>query len=156
LAVLLSATVLLAPGLAGCAFSSPQTTATPYPAADGANGSIAAASGGGVLLRNFLLVGTAKDAPATLIGAVANEGSAPVDVQFTVLDGTSAVAQGSVTAVPGELTQIGPDGAATVRVASLPTAPGTVLKLAAQSGDGDVTISLPVLAAEGPYASIAP
>jgi len=158
LGVLLSATALAVPGLAACSFANPITTATTYAAADGSNGSIQdPSSGASVQLRNFLVVGTAKGSPATLVGAVVNEGTAPVVVKLDVLDadGKTTIGTAEVSAAPGVLTKVGPDGTS-VSLSSLPAAPGTVLALKAQTGAGGATMPLPVLAAEGPYASITP
>ncbi len=156
LAVLLSAAALALPGVAGCSFNSPQTTATTYAAADGSNAAITdAATGTAVDLRNFLLVGSDKGGPGTLIGAVVNNGTEPVTVEFTVLDGDSSVGSGRVTAEPGVLTKVGP-GSDEVSLTSVPAAPGAVLQLKAQTGAGGAQMSLPVMAAEGPYADIAP
>lgn len=156
LGVLISVTALAVPGLAACSFTSPMTTATTYQAADGSNAAITdAATGASVDLRNFLVVGTAKGSPATLVGAVVNQGTSPVEVNFTVLDGQSTVGSGKVTAEPGKLVQVGPSGTA-VTLSSLPAAPGSVLQLKAETGAGGATLPLPVLAAEGYYASITP
>jgi hypothetical protein len=159
LGVLLSATALLAsPALAGCSAMNPVATATTYAASDGVNGSIEdPAAGVAVQLRNFLVVGTKKGSPGALIGAVVNQGTKDVEVKFTVLDaaGQSPVGTGSITVKPGELMQIGPAGTP-VSLASMPTDAGTVIKLKADTAAGGQMLDLPVLAAEGAYASLAP
>ena len=75
---------------------------------------------------------------------------------FTVLDGTgNSVGGGTVRASAQGLTEL--DGVDTaVRVASVPTAPGAVLQLQVDTPSGGQRLSLPVLAAEGPYASLTP
>lgn len=160
LGVLLSATALLVvPGVAGCSYVSPNTTATTYAAADGTNGSITDPnSGAAVQLRNFLVVGTEKGAAGTLVGAVVNQGTSSVTVDLTVLDaaGQASVGTGSVTVEPGELAKVGGTDGAKVSLGSLPTAPGSVLKLQARTGAGTATVSLPVVAAQGHYASLKP
>ncbi|MBL8930126.1 MAG: hypothetical protein JNL54_08395 [Kineosporiaceae bacterium] len=158
LGVLLSATALVVlPGVAGCSYVSPNTTATTYAAADGTNGEIIDPNtDSGVQLRNFLVVGKEKGGPGTLIGAVLNEGTEPVTVTLTVLDseGKSLGDAGTVTARPAELTQVGGQGPGTVSVESV--TPGTVVQLEARTPAGKAVMSLPVLAAEGHYADVAP
>lgn len=159
LGVLLSATALLAgPALVGCSAMNPVATATTYAASDGMNGSIEdPATGVAVQLRNFLVVGTTKGSPGALIGAVVNQGTKDIKVDFTVLDaaGQSPVGTGSVTVKPGELMQVGPAGTP-VTLASMPTDAGAVIKLKVDTVSGGEMLNLPVLAAEGPYASLAP
>jgi hypothetical protein len=108
-------------------------------------------------LRNFLVVGSTKGAPGTLIGALVNQGTTPVTVTLTVLDaaGQAPVGTDTVSIKPGELVQVGPAGT-TVALTSMPTDPGTVIKLRADTGAGGELLDLPVLAAEGAYASLAP
>jgi hypothetical protein len=155
-AVLLGAAV----ALAGCSATNPATIAKPYTAADGTNADISdPATGATVKLRNFLVVGSAKGKPAVLIGAIANEGTTPVDVTFTVLSAGSQtpLATGNVTAKPGVLSFVGPGGTA-VQLPDLPGAPGIVLTLRADTAAGGQQMFVPVVDnAEGtPYASITP
>jgi hypothetical protein len=150
--------VLATSALTGCSASNPIATEKTYAASDGMNGSITdPATGTAVQLRNFLVVGSKKGAPGTLIGAVINQGTTPVTVTLTVLDaaGKTPVGTDTVSVKPGELTQVGPAGTV-VTVTSMPTDPGTVIQLRADTGSGGELIDLPVLAAEGAYASLAP
>jgi hypothetical protein len=159
LGVLLSVTTLLgASALTGCSATNPIETAKTYAAADGMNGSVTdPATGTAVQLRNFLVVGSTKGAPGTLIGALVNQGTTPVTVTLTVLDaaGQEPVGTDTVSIKPGELTQVGAAGT-TVTLTSMPADPGTVIKLRADTGAGGELLDLPVLAAEGAYASLAP
>lgn len=145
-------------GLTACSATNPATIATPYAASDGSNAEITdPATGAVVKLRNFLVVGADKGKPGVLLGAVANEGDQPVELTLTVqtqTDGKVAtIGTGKVTAKPGELTQVGPTGTA-VPLPSLPSGPGVVVQLNAQSPAGGETINIPVVAAVGAYASI--
>ncbi len=148
--------LLLLPGLSACSFTNPKTTATTYAAADGTNDQIIdEATGASVELRNMLLVAQEEDGPGTLVGVAANTGAQPVRVTFTVLDGDGqSVGTGTVLAGSGELTSIGTDGTA-VRVASVPVPPGANLTLVVETpAGGSQRMTLPVLAAEGPYADL--
>ena len=72
----------LAVGLSGCSALSPSTVTETYPASDGTNTDL---PGSSVALRNFLVIGAEKGAPAELVGAVINDGAAPVDVSQSPL-----------------------------------------------------------------------
>lgn len=153
-AVLVGATLVLA----GCSATNPATTATPYAASDGSNAEIDV-NGTTLKLRNFLLVGTGKDKPGVLVGAIANSGAQPITVTFTVIgtvNGNPApMGSGTVTAAPGGLTLVGPGGA-DVTIASLPGDPGVVLQLRADTPAGGQSLNVPVLPTSGPYASVSP
>ena len=78
------------------------------------------------------------------------------------LSTTGVVTALTETAPPGYVlagvtcTGMGPGGTA-ITLSSLPSAPGAVLQLKADTGSGGgATLNLPVLAAEGQYASIKP
>ena len=157
-----AAGVAAAAVLAGCSFTNPQTIATPYAASDGTNSEVTdPTSGETVRLRNFLVVAAAKDAPGAVVGAIANDGTKPVTVQFKVSappSGGSAaqpLGSGSVTVEPGQLAQVGPAGTA-LDLASVPTAPGTVLTIEATTPGGTATFPLPVVAAVRQYATLTP
>lgn len=149
--------------LAGCSFTNPQTTATPYAASDGTNSELTdPASGETVRLRNFLVVAASKDAPGTVVGAVANDGAEPVTVQFSITAPASGggaaptqVGQASVTVEPGALAQVGPGGTA-FDLAQVPTPPGSVLTIQASTAGGSTTFPLPVMGALNQYATITP
>lgn len=156
-AVLVAGALALSPALSACSFLNPKTTAVTYDASDGVNGQIVdEATGISIQLRNMLLVAAEPNAPGLLIGAVSNEGDQTVNVTLTVLDDTgNPVGGGTVRARAQELTEIGGDGT-TVRIASVPTAPGTNLLLQVDTPSGGDRLSLPVLAPEGPYADVTP
>ena len=153
--LLLPAAALL---LSGCSALSPHVIDTPYPAADGTNSEVTdPATGATVQLRDFLLVGSAKGKPAVLLGDLVNEGDKPVTLSLSVLDDSGqAVATGQVVAQPGVLTKVGPGGVK-LDVAAAPAAAGATARLRAfTAASGGATLTLPVLGAEGSYASITP
>ena len=167
---LLAGSVLLAGTvgvLGGCSATNPSPISSPYPAADGTNAEIADPNTGAVVkLRNFLLVGTDKGKPAQLVGAIANEGTQPVQVILSI-DGASPASadpaaspaavppalQAIVTAVPGKLTLVGPGGTA-VDLSALPAIPGATVTLHAQTSAGGQSLIIPVMKADGQYASL--
>lgn len=135
--------------LSGCVLASPAVTTRPYPAGDGFNGSITdPASNSTIKLNNFFVVTQGKGQPGSLIGGVVNTGTAGVLVDIAVADGSQAVGEASVTAAPGKLVQIGPNGTQ-LTVSSVPKAPGSLLTLVARTkGGGSIKFSVPVLAAD--------
>jgi len=173
---LLAGSVLLAGAvgvLAGCSATNPSPISSPYPAGDGTNAEISDPNTGAVLkLRNFLLVGTDKGKPAQLVGAIANEGTTPVQVTLSIDAAAPASASASadpaaapapaqpalqavITAVPGQLTLVGPGGTA-ASLSSLPAIPGATVTLRAQTSAGGQSLIIPVMQAEGQYASLPP
>ena len=146
--------------LSGCSAWAPQTAAQPYVPSDGAAAEIGRQEYGGVKLRNFLMVSNGKGTPGVLVGAVVNEGTAPVTVNLQVGssgEGGGLLGEQSVTVRPGELVKVGAgDGGPAVRVASVPAAPGALLTLRADTPQGGAVMQLPVLAPVGPYASLSP
>lgn len=156
-AAVVAGALALSSALSACSFTNPTTTATTYDAADGVNGAIEDdATGVSIELRNLSLVTTAAQAPGLLIGAIANQGEESVSVTLTVLDAEgNPVGGGTVEAQAQELVQINGDGSA-VRIASMPTAPGTNLQVQVETPSGGQRLTLPVLAAEGRYADLAP
>lgn len=149
--------LLLGAALGACSFTSPQTIATPYAASDGVNGSIPdPATGTSVLLRNMLLVTTGEGAPGLLVGAVANQGTEPVNVTLTVLDPQgNPVGGGTVRAPAQGLTELG-SGGVTITVASVPSIPGSNLQLQVDTPSGGDRLTLPVLPNQGPYVDETP
>jgi hypothetical protein len=142
----------------GCTLASPKTITTPYQAADGTNAQVSLSGGGTVKFRDFLLVSASKGSPGVLVGAIAVDGTQPQQVRVRVLgaDDQSVLGQGTVTAQPGQLTQIGPSGDTSVQVSDVPLPPGSVLHLQADTGSGGTDFSLPVLAPVNQYSTITP
>jgi hypothetical protein len=154
---------MLVIGLAGfsvtvsaCSLASPKTIETPYAASDGTNADLPVGNGGTVQFRDFLLVSAAKGSPGVLIGAVSTNGAGPVQLQVSVVDaaGTAELGQATVTARPGQLTRIGPDGDVTVQVSSVPLSPGSTLTARVQAASGQKDFALPVLAPVAQYSTI--
>ena len=145
--------------LSGCVLTSPTVAGTPYPASDGSEATITdPATNSTIKLNNFLVVASAKGQPASLVGAIVNEGSDNVTVQLSVTDqgATSSLGDASVAAAPGKIAQVGPTGSA-LTISSVPQPPGSVLTLVARTtGGGSVHFTVPVLAATGDYATLTP
>ena len=152
---LISVLALSAAGLSGCSFASPAIIATPYVAGAGNNSDITdTTTGTTIQMRNFLLVATTKGKPGVLVGAIANTGRQPVIVTLSVLDTKGQpVATGQVTAAPDTLTQVGPTGTS-IAVAAAPDNAGAVTTLHIATSAGGVTMTLPIMAAVGAYASL--
>ena len=144
-------------GLSACSAVNPAVIQTPYQAAAGTNADIVdPASGASVHLRDFVLVGGEQGKPATLLGAVTTDSTAPVTVSLSVLDAQGQpVGTGTVTTSKGKLTSVGPEGTS-IAVAQAPAGAGAVVQLHAATPVGGTTFSLPVVAAGGafsPYAA---
>jgi hypothetical protein len=141
--------------LAGCSALSPTVITTPYPAADGVQLDL---PGTDVKLRDFLVIGTEKGAPASVLGSVVNDGSTPVRVSLQSDPGESA--QPTQTVVPVEAhgsVLIGPDQEIQMAIPQLPVPPGGVVTLSAATGTGGTaSFQLPVLRPEGFYAGMTP
>jgi hypothetical protein len=142
--------------LTGCSLASPATIITPYPASDGVSASI---SGSNVQLRNFLVIGTAKGAPASVIGALVNDGSQPAKVYLTADLGQSAQPSQTIVQIPAHaIARVGPNQRTEMTIPDLPVEPGAVTGITAATDAGGRTDlqNVPVLTPEGPYASLAP
>jgi hypothetical protein len=148
-------TAVTAVTLAGCSVLSPATIITPYPAADGVG---LVLPGTSVALRDLLVVGTAKDAPATVIGTVVNDGDSPVEVSLQADPGaTGQPTQTLINVGAHSSVQLGPDQTNKMVISDLAVAPGafTSLSAATQAG-GRADINVPVLLPQGIYASLTP
>jgi hypothetical protein len=148
-------TAAVAVGLAGCSYLSPAVIATPYAAADGVGLDL---PGTAVSLRDFLVVGTAKDAPAAVIGTVVNDGAGPVQVSLQVDPGaTGQPSQTLVDVNAHSSVQVGPNQKVTMVIPDLAVAPGafTGMSAATQTG-GRADVSVPVLLPQGVYSSLTP
>jgi hypothetical protein len=149
------ATAVLALSLAGCSLASPATIATPYPAADGVGTDL---PGTGVKLRDFLVVGTEKGAPAEVIGAVVNNGSTPIEVSLQAdLGATAQPTQTVVRVAAQSITLLGPQQRTRMEIPDLPVVPGSLTGIsAATAAGGRADFSVPVLLPHGPYAGLTP
>ncbi|HEY6797016.1 MAG TPA: hypothetical protein VI248_20275 [Kineosporiaceae bacterium] len=142
----------------GCSVASPKTIMTPYQAADGTNADLPLGPDTSVQLRNFLLVSAAKGQPGVLVGAVSTSSPEPVQLQVSVVNpaGSAILGQAVLTARPGALTTVGPNGDATVQVPDVPLPPGSVLTIRVQAAAGEHEFALPVLTPVAQYSSITP
>ena len=140
----------------GCSLAAPTPTVTPYSASDGTNAQLTSPGGGTVKFRNFLLVSEAKGKPGVLVGAVTTDSADPVEIRLQVLDaaGQNPIGQTDLTAQPSALAQIGPGGTVSLQISSVPSGPGTVLRVHAATPAGGTDFNLPVLAPTNAYASI--
>jgi hypothetical protein len=146
----------LAVGLSGCSALSPSTVTETYPASDGTNTDL---PGSSVALRNFLVIGAEKGAPAELVGAVINDGAAPVDVSLQADPGqTAQAATPTVVHVAAHSSvQVGPEQAFTLSIPALSVEPGATTALtAATTGGGRTAITVPVLRPQDEYTDITP
>jgi len=146
-------TAVLAVVLSGCSELSPPIIAEPYPASDGVNLNL---PGSSVALRDFLVIGAEKGAPAEVIGAVVNDGTSEVRVSFQADLGEATQPTATVVTVgPNSLVRIGPDQKYRMEIPALPVDPGasTTLSAATTSG-GRAELVVPVLSPELEYSDI--
>ncbi|MEJ2579225.1 MAG: hypothetical protein P8Z68_09020 [Kineosporiaceae bacterium] len=140
----------------GCARVSPTNTA-PFPAADGTEARIVdPLDGSTVKLENVLVVGTAEGAPGRLLGTVVNGGARPVTVSLLLYPSATAdtpLARATVPVPGGPAVRV-QDLTPGLIADALPHPPGAVLSLRAGTPEGGwVRLTVPVLAATGPYAT---
>lgn len=135
----------------GCNLASPVAEAN-YAASDGTNVEL-----GNVRLNNFLVVAEAKGKPGVVVGAVSTDGTTPVRVRISVLNGQTSLGETTVTAEPGKLASLASgEGGSAFQLSDLPVPPGANLTLRAATDAGGKEVTLPVLAATGHYESIQP
>jgi hypothetical protein len=148
-------TAVLAVGLSGCSELSPSVITETYPASDGVNADL---PGSAVALRNFLVIGAEKGAPAEVIGAVVNTGSTAVEVSFQADLGETAQPTRTVIKVdPFGSVQLGPDLEESLTIPELPVEPGATTAIsAATTTGGRADIVVPVLRPEDEYESVTP
>ncbi|WP_430868370.1 hypothetical protein [Demequina aurantiaca] len=128
--------VVGAVALAGCTYVNPIITQQHYAPADGLQAQI-----GEVHASNLIIVTTAVDEPASLIGSLYNAGDDDADIVFA-LDGSHGV---TVTVPAGAQVSLGVDADVPV-LAYAPVAPGLVADVAIQSeATGVFTTPVPVL-----------
>ncbi|MFI7586627.1 hypothetical protein ACIB24_06080 [Spongisporangium articulatum] len=132
-------------GLAGCAsLNSPATIRTPYAAADGTTVKLPDTS---LTLSNFLVVGTAKDQPAEVVGAVINGGDQQVQLSLTADPGSTAQPGETVVVVPAHgIARIGPDQDTSMPLPQLAEVPGAEMTLsAATTATGATDLVVPIV-----------
>jgi hypothetical protein len=172
--------------LAGCTATSPPGVLAVTDPGDGRSAAIGGEGGnGGVKLRNFLVVSDGQGKAGTLVGAISNETTGPVQVTLTVVSTDqsgqqSPVGSTNVSLQPSEFVQFGgptlaagtaaasPSGTAGgnvpgatgrvlgYRIPAVPERSGEVIQLFARTAQGGATINMPILPPVGEYAQLAP
>jgi hypothetical protein len=152
---LLTAIVVGCTLTAGCSALSPSTITKPYPAADGTNVDL---PGSAVALRNFLVVGTAKGAQASVVGSVVNDGSTAVQVSLQAPLGATEQPKATVVDVqPHSSVRIGPGEQTVMLLPELTVVPGALTALSAATTAGGTTeFSVPVIPPQAEYAQLTP
>jgi len=148
-------TAALAVVLSACSTLSPSTISDPYPAADGINVNL---PGSTVALRNFLVIGAAKGAPAVVVGALVNNGPTEVEVALQAdLGETAQPTQTVVRVGANSSVQLGPDQKFEMSIPQLPVEPGATTTLsAATTAGGRTELTVPVLRPENEYTALTP
>ncbi|NHI18604.1 hypothetical protein H9L10_00170 [Phycicoccus endophyticus] len=132
---------------AGCGVFSPAQTDYSYIPADGVDLTIP-----GLDLRNIAVVTDGEGEPGVLVGQAVNDSGDAVEVAFG-LEGTT----GATTSVPAYSGEALSSPTSTVDLGAVPAAPGSLVELTVQTREaGQNVVSVPVLAAEGYYAGLAP
>lgn len=123
----------------------PVATQLPYEPADGISANV-----GEVAIRDLLLVGGGGEA-AIISGAAINLGAEPVTLQVTPQDNGAG---SEIEVGPREHVDLSKEG---LRFEGLEAKPGSVVQIAVTTRPGGTTIvSVPVLAATGPYETVTP
>lgn len=133
-------------GLSGCQVTNPIQTDQPYTPADGVAVDLSK-----VQIRNLVVVSDRKGGPGTLSGSVVNQGNQPVTVTFAGEGGANAELQ--VPAYGEESIS----SSSPVTLSTVNADPGgvTTLQVTTQ-GAGTNIVQVPVLPAQGYYATLAP
>lgn len=144
-AAALAATALLA----GCSATNPITTSFDYDPSDGVGERL-----GDVRVGNILVLAAEEGAEGTVIGFLANSGSADTSVVLAVGGEQSA----RIDVPAGRTVLLGPDGDETVDVAAVPGPPGSKVEVTVTSDvSGAATFEAPVLDGTLPeYADLVP
>jgi hypothetical protein len=142
--------------LAGCSALSPATIATPYAAADGVDSSLSdVADGSTVKLRNMLIVTGPEGGRGQVIGTLTNTGTGPVQVLMALSAAAQGAAPTPVTVPAGGAVQLGA-GDSRVVLDDVPAAGRMAGLTVTTQGGGTADLTVPVMAAEGFYASLTP
>lgn len=136
--------------LAGCSTFSAQTTTLQYTPSDGAQTDL----GGGVGIRNAIVLSEGSGAEAALVGVLVNSGTedATVDLSSDDLSGLDT----TVDVPAGESVMLGPDDEDT-EPGTTDLVPGRLAYLILSSEVGEATLPVPVLDGSLPeYADLVP
>lgn len=127
--------------LSACSMVSAITTSDAYDPAEGLSTTV-----GDISTQNFVLVGTAADEPAALVGTLYNSGDAPVTVTVAIgVETADVVVPALGTAA------FGFDDGAEPFVTPAPVAPGFITEISIQV-DGVATESKPLPVLDGTFA----
>lgn len=136
--------------LSGCQVMSPIQTNIPYEPADGV-----AVDLGDVLIRDFLVISDAKGGAGTLSGMVVNSGAKPVTITFSAGETGGSTMAEVLAGAQARLSGAG--GADSVTLPVIDAAPGDIIKITVSTPAGGASeVSVPVLRADGYYATITP
>ena len=136
--------------LSGCQVMSPLQTNIRYEPADGV-----AVDLGDVLIRDFLVISNAKGGPGTLSGMVVNRGTQAITITFAAGDTGGSTRAEVPPAAQARLS--GAEGAEPITLPAVDAAPGDVIKITVSTPAGGASeVSVPVLRADGYYATLAP
>ncbi|MGW6130081.1 hypothetical protein ACWFNE_08660 [Cellulomonas sp. NPDC055163] len=136
----LSATVavaLVGAGLAGCSATNPITTQRPYAASDGVRATL-----GDLTAENLLVLTSGAGEPASLQGAVSNDGAEALEVTFALEDGTEV---GTVEVGPGDGVLLGGTDGEQLLFTSVDVPGATTDVTITTATGGSETIAVPVL-----------
>ena len=133
-------------GLSGCQVTNPIQTDEPYTPGDGVSVDLSQ-----VQIRNLVVVSERKGGPGTLSGSVVNQGNQSVTVTFAGEGGASADVRVPAYGVEGI------SSSSPVTLSTVNADPGgvTTLQVTTQ-GAGTNIVQVPVLPAEGYFATLAP
>ncbi|HET7476927.1 MAG TPA: hypothetical protein VFJ97_13010 [Dermatophilaceae bacterium] len=133
--------------LAGCQLTSPIQTAQPYEPADGVSVDL-----GTVVIRDLLVVASAKGTAGVLSGLIVNKGDAPVTVSIGAADGTPVTAQVG----PRSATRLsGGTGTPAAPLANVASDPGGMVELNVNTPAGGTDqVTVPVLPPTGYYSTL--
>ena len=132
----------------GCMVFNPVQTDVPYQPADGISAEV-----GNLAVRDLLLVGGDGQA-AVVSGGVVNLGDEPIRVQFVPQEQAGSGGGSEVEVGPRQQVNLADKG---LQLGGVTAKPGTLVPVAVTAQPGGTTIvDVPVLAAQGPYATLTP
>ena len=142
--------LLAAMTLSGCQVMSPLQTNIRYEPADGV-----AVDLGDVLIRDLLVISNAKGGAGTLSGMVVNRGAKPVTITFAAGETGGSTRAQVLAGAQSRLS--GTAGVDPVTLPAIDAAAGDVVTITVSTPAGGASeVSVPVLRADGYYATLAP
>lgn len=132
--------------LSACGVMSPIQTDEVYQPADGVGVEL-----GVVEIRDLVIVGTGRDRPGTVSGALSNLGKEPQRVGFALAEGQPVFTE----AKPFSNERI--SGSTQVQLPSVPAEPGSTVQVTVQAGSAPAqVVTVPVVPATGYYQTVSP